>query len=343
MIQLPDDCIILEESRRTRIDVNARRFGRLSPYFYWDRAWLRPAGNADLKDWHAAPACFPMQPIRIVQRFDVAVSYDPSVVAGVWEALEPEGTVFQTRAWLLPLYRIVAPKFHMAPLFVTVSDRSSGRPMMLLPLCIGRKWGLTVIEFADFGITDYNGPLVSPALNLNAAETQDLWDDICHALPPADIVLLDKVPELVSGRPVPLAQLRWVRRMDMRAWAVALPQTRDEYDRIILKPKDRKEQRRKRRNLVECLGELTLVHAGTESERRTFFEALKKQREARCKEAGYHDLLLDPTFLRFYEAVAYGELGDVVSLSALKARDRIVATQGSPPIQIAPNTFLNRG
>ncbi|MFL5284525.1 MAG: GNAT family N-acetyltransferase [Rhodopila sp.] len=326
MVQFRNDCIILEESRRTQINADVRRFGRLSPYFYWDRTWLCRAGEAGFTNGHAATACFSGQPIRITQRFDVSVSYDPSVVAGVWEALEPEGTVFQTRAWLLPLYRIVAPKFHMAPLFVTVSDRSSSRPIMLLPLCIGRKSGLTVIEFADFGITDYNAPLVSPALTLNTAEAQDLWDDICHALPPADIVLLDKMPEMVSGRPVPLAQLRWVRRMDMRAWAVTLPQTRDEYDRIILKPKDRKEQRRKRRNLVEWLGDLTLVHAETEIERRTFFEALKQQREARCKKAGYQDLLLDPTFLRFYQAVAYGESGPVGTLSALKAQDRIVAT-----------------
>src|SRR3954452_4945743 len=66
--------------------------------------------------------------------------------------------------------------------------------------------GLVVIEFADFGVTDYNAPLVSPALTLNAAQAQELWDDICHSLPAADIVLFDKVPETILGRSVPLVQ-----------------------------------------------------------------------------------------------------------------------------------------
>jgi CelD/BcsL family acetyltransferase involved in cellulose biosynthesis len=114
--------------------------------------------------------------------------------------------------------------------------------------------------------------------------------------------------------------------MNMRAWAVALPKTRDEYDRIILKPKDRKEQRRKRRNLVECLGDVTLVHAKTESEGHAIFQALRQQRQARFKETGYFDSLSDPTYLHFYEAVAFEEWRRIVALSALKAHDKIVAT-----------------
>jgi CelD/BcsL family acetyltransferase involved in cellulose biosynthesis len=302
-----------------------RAFGRLSPYFYWHQSWLQPV-DAGLQDRLAATGTRSAHPVGIVQRFDVIVSYDPTVAAAAWELLEPHATAFQTRAWLLPLYRIVAPALHMTPLFVTVSDRSSSRPMMILPLCIGRKWGLTVIEFADFGVTDYNAPPLSPTLTLTVAEARDLWDDICHALPPADIVLFDKVPETVSGQPVPLAQLGWMRRMAMRAWTVRLPETRAEYDRTILKAKDRKEHRRKRRALTEWLGDLTLVHAATAGERQEIFEALKCQREARCKEAGYRDLLVDPTFERFYQSVAYGEFGDVAMLSALKAQDRIVAT-----------------
>jgi hypothetical protein len=94
------------------------------------------------------PACqialagdVPMQTAATTKRFAITVCSDPSAVTADWEELERQATAFQTRGWLLPLYRIVAPKFNAAPLFVTVRDRNTDRPLMLLPLCIRRKWG----------------------------------------------------------------------------------------------------------------------------------------------------------------------------------------------------------
>jgi CelD/BcsL family acetyltransferase involved in cellulose biosynthesis len=268
----------------------------------------------------------PIRTVATARRFAIKICSDLSAVTAEWEELEQEATAFHTRGWLLPLYRILAPKFNATPLFVTVCDRDSNRPLMLLPLCIRRKWGLIVIEFADFGITDYNAPLLSPELNLNAVQAQELWDNICACLPPADIMLFDKIPETVSGRLVPLDHLKWVKRMDMRAWAISLPKTRDEYDKTIPRPKDRKEQRRKRRHLTDCAGELTLVHAATEREGREIFQAFRKQRQVRYKQTGFRDILDDPVFLSFWETVTFESWDRLVALSALKARDRIVAT-----------------
>lgn len=259
-------------------------------------------------------------------RFAIAVRSDPAAVMTDWEALEPQATAFQTRAWLLPLYRIVAPKFGATPLFVTVRDRDSNRPLMLLPLCIRRRWGLVVIEFPDFGVTDYNAPLLSAGIDLDAAQTHELWGEICARLPPADMVLFDKVPGMVFGRNVPLTKLKGVRIQDQRAWALSLPKTREEYDRTILRSKDRKEQRRKRRNLIDSVGALTFVDAANEREGREIFQAFRQQRRVRFKETGYHDILNEPVFLAFWETVIFEPWGRFASLCALKAGDRIVAT-----------------
>ena len=48
--------------------------------------------------------------------FDVEVSFDESEVAPQWRELENQGTAFQTRAWVLPWYRFVAPRFGATPI-----------------------------------------------------------------------------------------------------------------------------------------------------------------------------------------------------------------------------------
>jgi CelD/BcsL family acetyltransferase involved in cellulose biosynthesis len=182
------------------------------------------------------------------------------------------------------------------------------------------------VEFADLGVCDYNAPIMAPDMAVSAEAMTGLWKDICRRLPPADIVRFTKMPELSFRCPVPLIQLDWMRRMELRSWTVPLPKTREEYDKTILKPKDRKEQRRKRRHLTEALGDMTLHTASTETGRREIFEALKRQRQNRFRDRRRWDILDDPTFFRFYETVALESQGGIATLSALMAGDKPVAS-----------------
>ena len=142
--------------------------------------------------------------------FAIDVQTDASLVARQWEELEPFGTVFQTRAWLMPWYRIVAPRFKASPLFVTVSQRETHRPLMFFPLCLRLRRGLRIVEFADLGVSDYNAPIMAPGLALDGEAMKTLWKDICRSLPRADIVRFTKVPEFLSRCLVPLVQLSQV-------------------------------------------------------------------------------------------------------------------------------------
>lgn len=256
----------------------------------------------------------------------VELSFDLARVARQWEELEQGGSAFQTRAWLLPWYRLIAPKFGAVPLFVIVRDLSSGRPLMFFPLCLRRKLELVTIEFPDLGVSDYNAPIVSSDLVLTDDQAQKLWEDILRSMPPADLVRFDKVPEMIAGRPNPIARFDWLRRMELRAWSVELPATREEYDNRVLRRRDRKEHRRKRRHLIDSLGDVALVVGETESQRREIFQGLRNEREKRFKKCRRCDILSDPIFLRFYETVAFDEGGSLASLFALKTEDRVVAT-----------------
>jgi CelD/BcsL family acetyltransferase involved in cellulose biosynthesis len=278
------------------------------------RSWLRRFRDAAVR---TAPAG---------DDFVIDVQTDASLVARQWQELEPCGTAFQTRAWLLPWYRIVAPRFNASPLFVTVSHRTTGRAVMFFPLCLRRRHGLRIVEFADLGVSDYNAPIMAPGPELPAGAMASLWTEICRRLPPADIVRFTKMPETSSQSFVPLIGLDWMQRMDLRSWTLPLPQTRDEYDKTILKPKDRKEQRRKQRHLSEALGDVTFRTASAATGRREIFEALTRQRRNRFRDRGRWDILDDPTFFRFYETIALESRDGLAALSALRVADRPVAT-----------------
>ena len=122
----------------------------------------------DVSGRRLAMNMMPRQPDDIAARILVEVTTDAADVAEQWAALEPYGTVFQTRAWLLPWYRLIAPEFGALALFVSVRDRSTHRPLMLLPLCRRRRHGVVTIEFPDLEVSDYNSPLQAPDFHPDA-------------------------------------------------------------------------------------------------------------------------------------------------------------------------------
>jgi len=72
-------------------------------------------------------------------------------------------TAFQGPDWLAGLHRRVVPAFRADPLTVTVRANDDKRLLLVLPLVRRRCGRLTVVEFADFGLCDYNHPVYDPA------------------------------------------------------------------------------------------------------------------------------------------------------------------------------------
>lgn len=252
----------------------------------------------------------------------------PDACREEWQALETTGaaTPFQARAWLLPWYRIVAPRFGAVPILVTVRDKASGRPLMFLPLCRRRDRGLSIIEFPDLGVSDYNAPILAAGFAPSEREIEALWRAICRALPSADLIRLDKVPETILDRPNPMARLTGLHRMGFSYWTAALPPDRETFDHQALTGTFRKELRRKRRR-TEGRGPVSFAHAATVEQARAILDALVVQRRQRFEELGRTNILSDPTFLGFYEAVIFDNWAERFGdLSALMVGDEIAAT-----------------
>jgi CelD/BcsL family acetyltransferase involved in cellulose biosynthesis len=239
------------------------------------------------------------------RRYAVSVDFDITAISSQWRELESHGglTPFQAQAWLLPWYRIVAPVFGISPIFVTVRDVISGRTMMLLPLCLRREHGIVTIKFPDCGVSDYNAPLLAPHFEPNEDDFAALWKDISRALPRADLISFDKMPERIGDRLNPMVRLAGSRQMRVRAWGFALPKCRAEYNKS-LKYTVRKRLRRNLRKF-EIEAPVRFLRAKSEAQAREIFEVLRHQRRQRCAELGRYDILSDPAFSLFYDSVVF--------------------------------------
>jgi len=252
----------------------------------------------------------------------VDVCFDLDAARPQWAAMEDPALPFQTLAWLDPWYRIVAPAFRARPVFVTVRD-SSGRPLLFFPMCLRRWRGLRVIEFADLCVSDYNGPIVAKGFAPTPDELNVIWRRVLRALPPSDLVRLEKIPESIFGRANVFAHLRGLQQMSESAWMLDLPDAARNDEDMISSAKARKEIRRKTRRLKEKVGDLVLERACAGRVAEEALEALRRQRAARF---GSGNLLEHPHFSAFYREVISCNAHDFVELWAFKTGDRIVAT-----------------
>jgi len=260
---------------------------------------------------------------RASRDFSVEVSDSLDQARPQWAALDDEALPFQRLAWLAPWYEIVAPRHGARPVFVTVRDAATGRPLLFLPLCLRRWRGLRLIQFAGFGVSDYNAPLLAQGFEPSRAELDRLWPRILRALPAADLVRFERVPERILGRAIAFARLGWLRPMDLAAWMLELPGSAPDYETHILSAKTRKENRRKTRRLQEKAGDFQLEPARATETADAYLEALRRQRGARF---GADNNLDHPCFLAFYRAVIHGHLNTLAEVWALKAGERILAT-----------------
>lgn len=261
-----------------------------------------------------------------VDLLDIEISTDIDAIENDWEYLEKEGnlTPFQTKAWLLPLYAILASGKNAKPLFVLVRDKVTRKPLMLLALCTRSHYGMTIIEFADFGVCDYNAPLISRIFTPSASQWQALWHGITKRLKRGTVFWLKKMPAFIGDLPNPLVLYgQKLRQMDVSTWGVALPATFAEYNKKTLNSTFSKELAKKSRRIANR-GEVTYAIAKTPEEKQEVFKVLARQRQARCDEMKRTNNMAQPLYRRFYEAVTAESPGSLASMRMMKVGGKII-------------------
>ena len=143
--------------------------------------------------------------------FEVRVHTTIESLPSHWPGASTPGTgrstVFQLREYLDLLARTVGAVPGRQLIFADVRDETEA-PILLLALAIERRGPIRVLCFADFGVVDYNAPVLFPTTySWTAASAQALWQQISAALPQHDVVELGKMPAEVDGLVNPLALL----------------------------------------------------------------------------------------------------------------------------------------
>lgn len=120
-----------------------------------------------------------------------------------FDACELSHTPFQSVAWLRAWCRAFTPDGNDC-FMVEASDTRTGRRVLMLPLVRERHGSLAILTMPDRGVTDYQAPIVA---EIAPHEFRQLWRQLLKALPPADVVLIDKSPLLIGTLANPLASL----------------------------------------------------------------------------------------------------------------------------------------
>ncbi len=245
-----------------------------------------------------------------------------------WEALESEGvaTPFQSFTWVSTLANTVGRSLAAETFVVIVREPSSGRDLLLLPLVRRRLGPARIIELADLGVSDYSAPIVAPELAAAPDRLAAIWKRAITALPPADVIRINKIPDQIGQRANPLLVIERSWAKETQSWRINLPDHWADYETSMLSKKLRGNLRRDLRKL-EGFGKVTHVNAADEATTEQIFDALCAHRVARFARLRRTNILDNAAYREFYRQVLrHGLVSGLASISALKVGDDIVAT-----------------
>ncbi|MCI0467325.1 MAG: GNAT family N-acetyltransferase [Beijerinckiaceae bacterium] len=276
-------------------------------------AWSGPAGRSPLWLHDHLPVC-----IEVFSSF--------SEVEAKWRKAQADCACygFQTFDWLSTCQGTVGIAEGVEPRIVHVAG-ANGNTLMLLPLGIRRRHGLSFLNFLGGDTTDYNAPIVDAefAAGLDSAASNRLLGCVLEQLPRVDVIAFERMPSEIDGVPNPLAILPGAKHVS-NAYAATLGGTFKDFKKRR-SPKFFSTGERKWRRLCEIAPARFCVAEGA-AEATEVMGALVRQKRRRYQDTGAVDLLAKPHYLAFYSALAEKHSGTgLIHTSALFAGTAIVA------------------
>ena len=245
-----------------------------------------------------------------------------------WNDLSPS-TPFQHPQWYAAWYDAFAIADGVEPLIAIVTDAPTGEQAVLLPLIRRRQNNMSIVEFADLDLTDYNAPVLGPAAPRDARAARAMWRDLRTALRRmqggADLIRLRKVPRDLDGRPNPLVLLDAAGPCSLNGNIVI---TGEDYDgwRYTLEKTVRKELERSWRVFTrDPAASFEIVTDSDEALR--ILATTEVQQGTRMRSLGLNFILNDETCAAFYRNLVRDGAGNGYAVvTALRVGDDVVAT-----------------
>lgn len=211
-------------------------------------------------------------------------------------------TAFQGPDWLAGLCRQVAPAFAADPLAVAVRSNDDGRLVLVLPLVRTRRGGLVFVEFADFGLCDYNHAVYDPVDLPSLLADATLPGEIGRMLGGCDVLSISK---LISHDPVLRRLFPDARRARMRfsTYPARLGTDWADWRTAKLAPDLRQQLDSKRRRLAKK-GAVAFRLVQDPPEIIRVFEHLRNFRADRFRQLGIRDPIDNEAVFSFYRDMA---------------------------------------
>jgi CelD/BcsL family acetyltransferase involved in cellulose biosynthesis len=208
-------------------------------------------------------------------------------------------------------------------MLVTISERRSGEVAAILPLVRRSHRGLTIVEFADGGVSDNNGPILGPAAPVDRAGASALWRALRDALPGVDLLRFTKMPTTIDGRVNPLALVESSHAASVNRNVVTIEGTWERY----LKSLERRFRKEIGRSWRVFLGHdgAAFEHIVDAERAAQVLAELERQQSAHLKDR--RDYILDkPAVATFYRKLLADGLADgSVILTALTHGSEVVS------------------
>lgn len=234
---------------------------------------------------------------------------------------QSDATAFQHPLWLHHLYARLVPASGAEP-FVLVVRNGDGSLVMVLPLLRRFRGPMTVLEFADLGVSDYNSPICTRATFASIVADERSCRLVRSALGRYDLLQVEKIRAdgLSLGKLLGAAS----SEMDESAHAVPLFDPYTAWRSQFMAPALVRNIERNWRRLGR-IGEIAFEVAAPAAVE-TVLEEMRAFREPRFRDRHGKDLLQHADYFRFYRDVAVsGTVSGFTRLYRLSLDGRTIA------------------
>ncbi len=234
----------------------------------------------------------------------VAVDRDFDFLSAEYRSLHrrSQASAFQGPDWLAGLHRRVAPAFRADPFTVTVRANDDQRLLLVLPLVRRRRGGLAAVEFADFGLCDYNHAVYDPAEIPLLLADATLPERVGGMLDGCNFLSISKLTDHDPLLRRLFPDARWAR-MRFSAYPARLGSDWAGWREAKLEPGLRRELDLKHRRLAKK-GAVTFTRVRDAAEIARVFAHLRRFRADRFSEIGVPDPMGNQVVFCFYRDMA---------------------------------------
>src|SRR5262249_4078804 len=207
-------------------------------------------------------------------------------------------SAFQAPLWMDMIHRRLCKPLRATQHTVTIRDKA-GTLQGVFALVRQKVMGLAILQPADFGVCDYNGPVGSYEVFMALSADRGAQAKLAAQLGPCDLFLFNKVREKAFDIGRLLPRLKAVRA-ENASYLTDVGMDFEQWRRKTLRRKFSKELARVQRVVEREYGSYEHRPAANSAEIRAAFDLLRVVRLGRFR----RDLLDSPLYYEFYRDYA---------------------------------------